>query len=194
MKLYFFSFLFLFFSYSLAQTTYSTSPDSSYYSVHYKGKAWMNTKNEYRACQYNVVSVIDSFLYVQVNVAGIEVGRVFATPSNVLFINKIEKKYYDGDYTFIKKFTEINVDFYTLQALFNGFPVSIPDEVSLTYQREFFSDSFTFFRTLSCEYNNYEVELEVKKVTFNDVPEVSATIPKNCTQIILENEELKTNN
>ncbi|MDR0207285.1 MAG: DUF4292 domain-containing protein [Bacteroidales bacterium] len=187
-----FSFSFTFsFSFSFAQNTYSTSADStvkSYISVYYRGTAWISKEAESRSCQYNLVNVIDSFLYVQVNVAGIEIGRAIATPCNILFINKLEKQYYQGDYVFFKHFTGLDVDFYTLQAIVNDFPVSLPEEIEITYSGERFSkDEYSFFRTLTGKYDIFEIEIGVKKVTFNKVPEVSATIPKNCIQLFIDN-------
>jgi hypothetical protein len=144
---------------------------------------------QYRSCQFYLVNVIDSFLYVHISVAGIEVGRTIVTPDSVLLINKIEKKYYQGDYSFFQHLIGVVLDFYTFQALFNNFPITVPEEVELSYQQEYFTGEYDFFKTILCKYENFEVELEIKKVTFNDVPEVSITIPKNFSQIFLNREE-----
>jgi hypothetical protein len=149
----------------------------------------ITASEQYRSCQYNLVNVIDSFLFVQINVAGIDIGKVLATPTNILLINKIEKKYYQGDYSFFQHFIDIDLNFYTIQALFNNFPFSIPVEVELSYQKEFSSGDYSFFQTILCKYEKFEVEIEVKKVTFNEIPEVSAIIPKNFTQIFFNEEE-----
>jgi len=187
MRNYLLYFLLFSFSYSFAQNTYSTATES-YSSVHYKGTAWVSKQGEYRSCQYNLVNVIDSFLFVQINAAGIEIGRALATPDNILFINKLEKKYYQGDYSFFTHFTGLDVDFYTLQAIFNDFPVALSEEIEITYSGERFSkDEHSFFKTLTGKYDVFEIEIGVKKVTFNNVPEVSATIPKNCTPLYFEN-------
>jgi len=170
---------------SWAQTTDSTS----YSSIHYKGRALVSANEEFRSCQFNLVNVVDSFLYIQINVAGLEIGRALATPVNILLINKIEKKYYEGDYSFFQKLIGFDVDFYAIQAIFNGFPFSLPEGVAISYQGENISDGFTFFKTFTGEYENYALELEVKKVTFNEVPEVSATVPKNYAAINFFNEE-----
>jgi hypothetical protein len=183
-----FAFL-IFYTFSTsAQTTYSVSSDSdSYASVHYKGTAWISKQEQYRSCQYNLVNVIDSFLFIQINIAGIEIGKGLVTPTHILFINKVEKKYYQGDYSIFKHLTGFETDFHTLQAIINGFPVSLPEETEITYSGERFSkDEHSFFKTLTGKYGDFEIEIEVKKITFNSVPEVSAIVPKNYTQIIFD--------
>jgi len=187
MRFLFLYFLLFAYSYSFAQSTYTASPES-YTSVHYKGTAWVSKQGEYRSCQYNLVNVIDSFLYVQINAAGFEIGRALATPDNILFINKLEKKYYQGDYSFFTHFTGLDIDFYTLQAIFNDFPVTLPEEIELTYSGERFSkDEHSFFKTLTGKYDVFEIEIGVKKVTFNNVPDVSAVVPKNFVQLTIDN-------
>ena len=165
--------------------SFSQNTDSiSYYtSVHYKGTANIVLNEELQGCQFNVISVIDSFLYVQVHLAGIEAGRVLATPDNFLFINKLQKKYYEGDYTFFEQIWNLNIDFATLQELFNGTHPFSPEGLELTYQRDSLSYEYPFFNMLLCEYYGISLKLDLKKVIFNTVPEVSAVVPKNYTII-----------
>jgi hypothetical protein len=174
--------LLLFFSslFSFAQETDSLS----YYSaIHYKGSAKIDIKDQRHNCQFNFVNVIDSFLYFQANVAGIEVGRVLVTPDNILFINKFERNYFEGDFFDLLMITGMDLDFYTLQDIFNGVPTYPPFGFSVSYSGELEVDDFSFFKVMNCEYDNLAMKLEIKKVTFDDVPAVSATIPKNCTRI-----------
>jgi len=172
-------------TFSYAQTADSTR----YTTIHYKGKALIGANDEYRSCQFNLVNAVDSFLFIQINVAGLDIGRAMATPNNILLINKIERKYYEGDYSFFQKLLGFEIDFFTIQAIFNSFPFSIPEGVHLSYQGEMGADEYPFFKTLTGEYERYSLELEVKKVTFNDIPEVSATIPKNATPILFCDED-----
>jgi hypothetical protein len=178
-------FLFLLFfttSFLSAQTTNSIA---SYHSIHYKGIATINIDEQIFSGQFNYVNVIDSFFYIQLNVAGLEAGRILVTPDSVLFINKFQKNYYQGDYRFFRNYIDVDIDFYTLQAIFNNLDTTIPDEVNLLYEGEFAVDDKTFFSTLTCEHEMLPLELkmEIKKVTFNDVPKVSATVPKNFSEI-----------
>lgn len=169
-------------------TLASTTDSVSYYTaVHYKGSANIVLGEELQGCQFNVISVIDSFLYVQLNIAGLEAGRVLAKPDNFLFINKLQKKYYEGDYTFIEHALDTAINFFTLQEVFNGvFPFS-QEGLVLTYERDSLSYEYPFFNMLLCEYYGISLKLNVKKVTFNTVPEVSAIIPKNYTVIDISN-------
>ena len=178
--LFVFSFSVLCSSFLFAQTT---DLSYSYHSIHYKGNAQVSFNGQSYNCQYNYVNVIDSFMYIQLNMGPIEAGRILITPDNVLFINKLQQNYYDGDYSFFQHFTGLEIDFYTFQAIFNGFPVPVPDEVELSYQGKTDFGEYSFFNTLSFETEEFALALDVKKVTFNDVPKVSATVPKNYSTI-----------
>jgi hypothetical protein len=168
---------------AFAQITDSTA---TYTAIHYKGSAVMGNGEEFKGCQYNVVSVIDSFLYIQLNFAGIEVGRVLATPNNILFVNKFQRDYYDGDYSVFEKLIDMEVDFFMLQDLFNGSLAFPPEGIELSYQMDSLSYEYPFFKTLNCEYDEFSVKIDVKKVTFDKVPDVNVTIPKNYTAIDIE--------
>ena len=161
-----------------------TDSVSSYNSVYYRGSAIINVNEQILNCQFNVVNVVDSLLYIHLSVAGLEAGRALATPDNFLYINKLQKNYYDGDYTFFQQFLELDIDFYTFQAIFTGIPTFLPEEAELSYGEESVGDQFPFFKTLTFEYYGFVLQLEVKKVTFNAAPEVSAVVPKNFTSII----------
>jgi len=159
-----------------------------YTSVHYRGSAMITINDNPLSCQYNVVSVIDSFLYIQLNVVGLEAGRGLATPDNILYINKLQKNYYSGDYSVFEKLLDMEIDFYTLQDVFTGTPKMVPEDVELSYQRDSLSYEYPFFSTLTCEYYTLSLKLDVKKVTFNAAPSVSAVVPRNFKEI----EGLKT--
>ena len=122
-------------------------------------------------------------MYIQLNFGPIEVGRVLTTPDNIVFINKLQKNYYNGDYSFIEKTIGTELDFYTVQGIFNGSLTEEPEEFELTYQRDSLSFEYPFFNTLLCEYYTLSLQLDVKKATFNAAPNVSATIPKNYKAI-----------
>ena len=154
-----------------------------YSSVHYRGNATLNINEQIQECQFTIISVIDSFLYIQLNFGPIEVGRALATPNHIVFINKLQKKYYNGDYSFIEKIINTTIDFYTLQGIFNGSLAEPPEEFELSYQRDSLSYEYPFFNALLCEYYTLSLQLDVKKATFNAAPSVSATIPKNYTEI-----------
>jgi hypothetical protein len=156
---------------------------SHYSAIHYKGSAKIDINEQQHNCQFNFVNVVDSFLYIQANMAGIEVFRVFSTPDKILFINKFERNYYDGDYFSLFMATGIDFDFFMLQDIFNGVPNNVPFGASVSYSGELGVDDYFFFRQLTCVYDKYVLRLDIKKVTFDDAPSVSATIPKNFTPV-----------
>jgi hypothetical protein len=180
-KLFFYCFCLFTVVSSLAQSNIATFP---YTSIHYRGTAIMSKNEELQSCQYNVVSVIDSFLYIQLHFAGIEAGKILATPNSILFINKLQKNFYEGDYSAFKRFLDMEVDFYMLQDLFNGALDSPPEGITLSYKTEDYE--YPFYKTLTCEYDIFSLQVNVKKVTFNKIPEVSTVIPGNYEVINID--------
>ena len=154
-----------------------------YRSFHYRGSATVNFDGQIHNCQFNLVNVVDSVLYIQLNVAGIEIGRALATPTNVLFINKFQKEFFSGNYSVFTDLLNMEVDYFMLQSIFSGAPTRLPDGIELFYQRDDLSYDYPFFSSLTGEYYGSSLRIDVKKVTFNVIPEVSAAIPKNYTPI-----------
>ena len=177
--LFFIAFFLIFATHSLwAQETDSVS---YYKSIYYKGTAQIELNEQLHHCQFNFVNVVDSFLYIQLNIAGIEMGRVFATPDIVIIINKLEKTFYYGNYFILQTVTGIDLEFYSLQNMFNGVPDSLPPGFEVSYNGELNVNESTFFKTLHCEHEKFSLKLDIKKVTFDDVPAVTAAIPRNYT-------------
>jgi len=173
---------------AFSQTIDTTAQESllipDYTSVHYRGTATININEQSNICQFNVVSVIDSFLYIQLNIAALEAGRMMITPENVRFINKLQRKFYDGDYSFFEKLLDMEIDFFTLQKIFNGGePDFFDQEFELSFLKDSINFDYPFFNVLLFEYDSISLKLDVKKISFNVVPEVNATIPKNFTEI-----------
>ena len=174
-------------TFSFAQTTDSDST-STYHAIHYRGSVWVGNNEQFHHCQVNFVNVIDSFLYIHLNIAGIEIGRALATPTDIVFIDKFQKEFYAGDYAVFQQILGMEIDFYMLQNMLNGFPTEVPYGVSLSYQGELLKEEYPLFKTLLCQKDQYSLEMDIKKVTFNDVPEVSAPIPKNFKPITIREE------
>ncbi len=62
--------------------------------------------------------VSDSLIWMSVSALGLEVGRALFTPDSVKFIFKLKNKYFAGDYSFLKNFIPVDVDFNILQSMF----------------------------------------------------------------------------
>jgi hypothetical protein len=182
---------FVFMSSFCATSLFSQTNDSTsfYNSIHYKGSAQIEIDEQTYHCQFNFVNVIDSFFYIQLNMGPLEAGRVLATPSSILLINKLQKNYYEGDYSFFYHLIDLDIDFYALQAIFNGIPVSVSEDITLSYSGKSIFDDPAFFNKLTCKNDDFVLKLEIKKITFHDVPKVSATVPKNYLRLSFCNEE-----
>ena len=69
----------------------------------------------------------DSIIWMTGDFLGLTVIKAIVTPERVAFYNKIEKKYFDGDYELLKNMLGVDVSFKMLQSLIVGdalFPVN----------------------------------------------------------------------
>ena len=63
----------------------------------------------------------DSIIWLSFSPAlGIEVARLVITNDSIKFLNRLEKTYFIGDYEFVNKFLETNIDFDILQSFIIG--------------------------------------------------------------------------
>ena len=62
--------------------------------------------------------VNDSLIWMSVSALGLEVGRALFTPDSVKFIFKLKNKYFAGDYSYLRTFLPVDVDFNILQSIF----------------------------------------------------------------------------
>jgi hypothetical protein len=69
-----------------------------------------------------VRTIKDSVIWINVTyVLGVNVARVYITPDSVKLVQHLpSKKYFKGDYAFLSKLLQTEVDFEILQALFSG--------------------------------------------------------------------------
>ncbi len=64
--------------------------------------------------------VKDSAIWISISKLGFPVGKLLVTPSRVKFYEKINKTFFDGDYSIISMLLGTDFDFYKVQNLFMG--------------------------------------------------------------------------
>lgn len=62
----------------------------------------------------------DSIIWLSISKLGIEGARVYITKDSVRFMNRINNTYFTGDFTYISKLLNTDLDFEILQSLFVG--------------------------------------------------------------------------
>jgi|GEM_PF-1498316 len=72
-----------------------------------------SVKGKLKACR-------DSVIWASLTPFGLEVARLRADKSSFGFIDFFNKKYFSGDYTYLKELAGYDLDFYSLQALVLG--------------------------------------------------------------------------
>ncbi|MBA3705015.1 MAG: DUF4292 domain-containing protein, partial [Bacteroidetes bacterium] len=62
----------------------------------------------------------DSIIWMSISKLGIEGARVLITKDSVRFINRVENKYFKGDFTYVSKLLNTELDYEMLQSLLIG--------------------------------------------------------------------------
>jgi predicted transcriptional regulator len=70
----------------------------------------------------------DSIIWMSISKLGIEGARVLITKDSVSFINRINNKYFKGDYSYVSKLLNTQLDYEMLQSLLVGNSVAFYDE------------------------------------------------------------------
>lgn len=70
----------------------------------------------------------DSVIWMSISKLGIEGARVLITKDSVKFINRIKSQYFKGDFSYISKLLNTDLDFEMLQSLLVGNSVEFYDE------------------------------------------------------------------
>lgn len=158
--------------------------------VSYRGNANINFDGKKYQCSYYMVNRIDSILYLNLSLMGIEIARLVATPKEVTFVNKLSNEYYKGDYAFVEKYLKAKADFYTLQAVFNGDEAKLKayQDITVSYHRIIDAGSNRpFFDSFSMSMNNgkRKVDAQVKNLKFNTPGPSSIKIPENFKEMKL---------
>jgi hypothetical protein len=158
--------------------------------VSYRGNANINFDGKKYQCNYYMVNRIDSIIYLNVNLMGIELARLVATPKEVTFVNKLSNEYYKGDYAFVEKYLKAKADFYTLQAVFNGDETKLKayQDITVSYHRIIDAGSNRpFFDSFSMSMNNGQrkVDAQVKNLKFNTPGTTSIKIPEGFKEMKL---------
>lgn len=86
----------------------------------YRAKVDYTIDGNIGTCNLFFVNRIDSIIYFNINISGIEIIRIVFTPNQITYVNKLNKTYYQGNYFLIEKIAKIPLNFHTIQSIFNG--------------------------------------------------------------------------
>ena len=68
----------------------------------------------------NLKAVRDKKILVSISKLNIPVGRVLLTPDSVKYVNYIDRNYFVDDYSYLSRFLNIDLDFYTIQSILSN--------------------------------------------------------------------------
>ena len=85
-----------------------------------KARAQLDVPNLKQTVNLNIRIRQDSIIWLSISVAGFEVARAHITPDSVRVINKLQREYYGGNFSYLKERFNVDVTFAQLQALLLG--------------------------------------------------------------------------
>ncbi len=170
--------------------TPSPSQPYSYQWVSYRGTANIEFDGKKYQCNYYVVNRVDSIIYLNINLMGIELARMVATPDELIFVNKMSNEYYRGDYSFVEKYLKSKADFFTLQAITNGEEAALRPYKDITFSYHPVIDETSnrsFFDSLSVSMNGGQrkVDAQLKNLKFNTPGPTGIKIPEGFKEMKL---------
>ena len=86
----------------------------------YQMKVSMTTGDQDLAFQCFFINRTDSLMYFNLNRSGIELARVVLTPDSVVYVNKLDKTYYRGDFSIFMRIFGFPLTFNWVQSLMNA--------------------------------------------------------------------------
>jgi Domain of unknown function (DUF4292) len=107
---------------SKALTSFIQENEFTYTSMVAKYDVQYQKDNDEFDFDIEVRTIKDSVIWINVTyILGVNVARVYITPDSVKLVQHLPaKKYFKGDYAFLSKLLQTEVDFEILQALFSG--------------------------------------------------------------------------
>jgi hypothetical protein len=104
------------------------SNEFNYKWLNSKFSATTNVDGKTNSFNANVRSRKDSALWISLSMFGIEGARLLATCDSVKFIDRVNSKYFKGDYSFLSQTLNTDIDFEMLQAILIGNSVEFYDD------------------------------------------------------------------
>ncbi len=105
---------------SFPKLDYLSLSEINYQWISYRMKLALEKDTTSSSFQLFFVNRIDSIIYLNFNVSGIEIIRIVMTPEKITYVNKMENNYFIADYSQFSKVLGLKLDFYMVQAIFNA--------------------------------------------------------------------------
>lgn len=87
--------------------------------ISYKAKIDLLGNRINNNCQAFFVNRLDSIIYLNLHVSGVEIMRVVLTPEEVTLVNKLDQTFFQGDYEKCTRVLGFQFDFDFVQSIFN---------------------------------------------------------------------------
>lgn len=96
----------------------SVSQQDTFNKVEIKFNIDFRSESQSHSGSGTIRMIKDSLIWISISAFGIEAGRALMTPDSVKFIFKLKNKYFAGDYSYLRNFLPVDVDFNIVQNIF----------------------------------------------------------------------------
>jgi len=163
---------------------------TGYQWLSYRGKAQIEDTGGVRNCNFYMVNRVDSILYLNVHASGIELIRVVCTPDSFIYVNKLTYQYYKGTYAPLRLLSHLPIDFYMIQALFNGEEEKLPQRQKFSFEYRNFNavdSTCSFFKEMIFKDLNHVITIRavLKNIRFNVPGPTAIRIPEKFEELKL---------
>lgn len=163
---------------------------SGYQWISYRGKAQIEDTGGVRNCSFFMVNRVDSILYLNVHASGIEIIRMVCTPDSFIYVNKLTYQYYKGTYAPLRLLSHLPIDFYMIQALFNGEEEKLPQHQKFTFEYNNYSavdSTRSFFNEMIFKDLNHVITIRaaLRNIRFDMPGPTAIRIPEKFKELKL---------
>lgn len=156
--------------------------------ISYRGKADIIDTGGTRSCNLFVVNRIDSIIYINISVSGMEILRMAFTPDTITYVNKLGYNYYKGGYAPLRHLSDGQLDFNILQAIVNGETDTLRHIRKFAFEYDSYQavdSTQSFFRHFVWKDLNHVISIEgsIKKVRIGAPGPTAVRIPEKFTEI-----------
>ncbi|MGB0391228.1 MAG: DUF4292 domain-containing protein [Salibacteraceae bacterium] len=102
----------------------------------FKADASINMDKTNQSVKLSVRMVKDSAIWISITSFKYEAIRILATPDSIKFLNRKEKKYYSGDYSFVQNKMGVELGFNEVQSLLYGHSFGLKKAESISKRND----------------------------------------------------------
>ena len=104
--------------------------------VSFKAEAQIKTEEKNQSVKVSLRMVKDSAIWISITSFKYEAIRILATPDSLKYLDRVNKKFYVGDYTFIQSKVGVELGYKEIQSLLYGHSFGLDEATSISKRND----------------------------------------------------------